>query len=217
MAIDTVQFAMIVAAKVTGKALSAGYPDLLVSRYDIPVNEWVFPIRDRSDEIARHHGWRGPIYDSDAVFAKLGLALHVIDRKVLQGSEEVIDLNQSHDLGEYDLVIDPGTSEHCFNVAQAFLNLAGAVKVGGVMSQALPMSMFNHGYWNVNPLAMLDFYEGNGFVIEKMVIRHTSGIFEPKVEDRRKRLMGVPDGAVNIITARRVEKKLFTWPQQQNP
>lgn len=215
MAIDVHQWRMILAAKVTGKALSAGYPDLLVSKNDIPVNGWVFPLRDKALEVAKHHAWNGPIYDSDAVFSKLGLALHVIDRKVLQGSEEVVDLNHSHDLGEFDLVIDPGTSEHCFNVAQAFLNLAGAVKVGGVMSQALPMSMFNHGYWNVNPVALLDFYERNGFKVERMLIRHNDGIFEPKVEDRRKRFMGVPDGAVNIITARRTEKKPFTWPLQE--
>jgi hypothetical protein len=111
----------------------------------------------------------------------MGLKLSVIDRVAHTGCEEIVDLNErtslprlpfSDNMDGFDLVIDPGTSEHCFNIPQALVNLAGAVKVGGVISQALPMSMFNHGYWNVNPVALLDFYELNGFAIERMVIRH---------------------------------------------
>lgn len=232
MAIDRVQWKMILEAKVTGKALSAGYPDLLLTAQDIPTTQDL-PIREDTEKAQRHHGWKSPMADSVAVFKAIGLELFIADRAALQGSEFIIDLNASgsrphwspydtglevyelDDLGEYDLVIDPGTSEHCFNIAQALINLAGAVKVGGVISQALPMAMFNHGYWNINPVALLDFYELNGFQIERMVIRHPGGVFEPKVEERGKRMKGVPDGAVNIILAHRLEKKPFTWPQQK--
>lgn len=224
MAIDLAHWKMILAAGVKGKALSAGYPDLLIKWEEIPdpiLGGHLLPRHD-SEQIAKHHGFAGPIFDAVKVFAHMGLELEVIDRAVLRGGERVVDLNQAGGtyqeaqyLGEYDLVIDPGTSEHCFNIPQALVNLAGAVKVGGVISQALPMSMFNHGYWNINPVALLDFYEANGFQIEKMVIRHPSGVFEPPPADRGRRMKGVPEGAVNIITARRLEKKPFTWPQQK--
>lgn len=223
MAIDLHHWKMILAANVKGRALSAGYPDMLVDFPDAPK-------RADSAEIAAHHGVKHAIADSVEVFRSAGLELTVIDRAVYRGGEIVVDLNNRplpdeddgspygirlDDPDGYDLVIDPGTSEHCFNIAQALVNLADAVKVGGVISQALPMAMFNHGYWNVNPVALLDFYEENGFAIERMVIRHGGGIFEPKEAERGMRMKDVPDGAVNIITARRLEKRPFRWPQQK--
>jgi hypothetical protein len=206
MAIDAIHFSMILDAKVTGKALSAGYPDLLVS---FPY----LPARKDSETVAEHHNVKGPIADTALVFKELGLELEVIDREKLQGSERIVDLNHPQDLGEYDLVIDPGTSEHCFNIAQAAQNLAGAVKVGGVMSQAIPMAMFNHGYYNVNPVWFLDFYEQNGFKVEKIVIRDKQGIIND--HPSRNRYKGVPDGAVTIVTARRLKKQPFIYPQQE--
>ncbi len=202
---------MIVAAKVTGRALSAGYPDLLVHFPDAKP-------RPDSDAVRAHHNnFKWPIADSVDVFREMGLELEVIDRAVYQGCERVVDLNQPATLDGYDLVIDPGTSEHCFNVSQALVNLADAVKVGGCISQALPMAMFNHGYWNVNPVALVDFYELNGFAIERFLIRHGEEVFEPKPADRSRRMVGVPDGSVNLILARRLERKAFRWPQQKLP
>lgn len=206
MAIDQVHFSMILDAKARGKALSAGYPDLLVSFPNLPP-------RPDSEAVCFHHGVKGPLADTAIVFKDLGLELEVIDREKLQGSERVVDLNEPHDLGEYDLVIDPGTSEHCFNIAQAVKNLAGAVKVGGVMSQAIPMAMFNHGYYNVNPVWFLDFYEQNGFEIEKIVLRDKDGIFLQSPQ--RVRYKGIPDGAVTVMTARRLKKQPFVYPQQR--
>lgn len=221
MAVDVHQWRMIVAAGVKGRALSAGYPDLLVPRDELAkaLQEGEGEIRERPDsqELQAHHAFHWPIYDSRDVFKAMGLELTVIDREKREGCEVPADLNDPWGVHEWDLVIDPGTSEHCFNIPQAIVNLASAVKVGGVISQALPMAMFNHGYWNVNPVALLDFYELNGFTIERMVIRHKDGIFEPKKEERAMRMKGVPEGSVNIITARRMEKRAFKWPQQKNP
>ena len=211
MAIDIYQFEQIVSTKVTGRALSAGYPDLLVHFLDAPA-------RKDSDAVRAHHNnFKYPIAESVDVFREMGLELEVIDREKLQGCERIFDLNNILALDEYDLVIDPGTSEHCFNIPQALINLADAVKIGGFISQALPMSMFNHGYWNVNPVALIDFYELNGFEILKFVIRHDEEIFSPKPEDRGRRMVSVPEDSVNLLLAKRLEKKLFRWPQQKLP
>ena len=217
MAIDLHHWRAILRAKAKGRALSAGYPDLLVPANEIPAAP--LQVRADSDEIAEHHGWKGPIYDSVQVFKMLGIELDVIDRKEHRGGESIVDLNEPSAAillrARYDLVIDPGTSEHCFNIAQALVNLADAVKVGGAICQALPMSMFNHGYWNVNPVALLDFYETNGFEIERMVIRHAGGVFEPSPDERFARMLNVPENAVTLVTARRLEARAFRWPQQR--
>lgn len=211
MAIDLTHFKMIEAANVTGRALSAGYPDLLLHFPQAPV-------RKDSDKVAALHSVTHPIADSHAVFKAMGLELEVIDRAKYQGCELVVDLNinweriDSSDFRYFDLVIDPGTCEHCFNIPQALANLADCVKVGGVISQALPMAMHNHGYWNVNPIALIDFYELNGFEMEDMAIRSSAGLYRG---DMRRRLMGVPESSVFICNARRKEIKSFQWPQQR--
>lgn len=200
----------------TGKCLSAGYPDLLVPLEDLKVatqnGEGEIYERPESKDLQAYHGFNEPIYDSAQVFGAIGLELHVIDRERLQGCESIVDLNRPASLGEYDLVIDPGTLEHCFNIAQAAVNLAGAVKVGGYISQAVPMSMFNHGYYNLNPVWFLDFYENNGFKIERLFVRHVEGVFENVT---RQRLKAVPEEAVIVMLAKRERKKDFEWPQQR--
>lgn len=206
MGIDRIQWEQIKSAKATGRALSAGYPDLLV---DLPG----LPKRLQSREVGEHHGMRFALPESRAAFRQIGLDLEIFDRETLEGSEYIRDLNEPHDFGEFDLVIDPGTSEHCFNIPQALVNLAGAVKVDGYISQALPMAMFNHGYWNVNPVALLDFYEQNGFHVKQCVLRHEDGIFHPVGRERYK---AVPDGTVISLLAQRAEKRPFRWPQQNS-
>lgn len=212
MAIDATQLDLIMRAiGDVGRALSAGYPDLLIQKNTQAMPDEFWIERPNSAEIAKHHGIAGPVYDSRAFFRGMGFELDIIDRAVLEGSERVVDLNAPQELGEYDLVIDPGTIEHCFNIAQAAANLAGAVKVGGIISQAVPMAMFNHGYYNLNPIWFIDFYKSNGFELEMMLIRCGDWIMNNVTG---KRMAGVPDGAVNVITARRKEKRPIVWPQQ---
>lgn len=212
MAIDTIQWQQIIDSGAKGKALSAGYPDMLVRLSGLPV-------RQDTAKVAEHHnivpGQQG-IADSHAAFKSIGLNLRVIDREVLHGCEEVFDLNEPQAFDLADLVVDPGTTEHCFNIPQAWMNLASAVKVGGYLSQALPLSMFNHGYWNPNPVAMLDFLELNGFKIEQAVLRFGTETFDLMTQGR-KRLKGVVDGTVTSILARRVEYVKFQCPQQKLP
>lgn len=209
VAIDKIQWQQIVDSGARGTALSAGYPDMLIRFPELPA-------RPDSAKVAEHHNVQFDIADSGLAFGLIGLQLTVFDREILQGCEFIADLNIDQPLGTWDLVIDPGTSEHCFNIPQAWLNLARAVKVGGFLSQALPLSMFNHGYWNPNPVAMLDFLEANGFKILQCVLRHEAGLFD-LMEHGRKRLKGVPDGAVTVLLAQRVEAVAFRYPQQKLP
>lgn len=210
MAIDVHQFRQILNSKVKGKALSAAFPDLLIAREDILLPDEFCVVRQDTEELQGHHSWGLPIYDTRKVFAGLGLELDVIDREAIEGSERIVDLNIASDLGEFDLVIDPGTSEHCFNIAQVAINLANAVKVGGFISQAIPMSMFNHGYYNLNPKWFLDFYPQNGFEIVDFGLRHSGGIYGPLLRDAR--YCGVSENAVLTCLAKRKEIKPFIFP-----
>lgn len=97
-----------------------------------------------------------------------GSTLDVVDIVDHGHGERLADLSVIQPLGSYDLVLDFGTLEHCSNIANAFVNAASAVKVGGHVIHELPINMVNHGYWNVSPVWFIDFYAHNGFDIERM-------------------------------------------------
>ena len=97
-----------------------------------------------------------------------GSTLASVDLFGHEGMEWIADLSLPHDFGPYDVVLDPGTIEHCSNPAQAFINAASAVRSGGVIIHESPVTMVNHGYWNLCPSWFEDFYGHNRFKIERM-------------------------------------------------
>lgn len=95
-----------------------------------------------------------------------------LDQKSHHGTERLGDLNypvlEASEHGKYQLVIDPGTIEHVFNIGQALVTALQAMAVGGVAFHVNPLGMPNHGYWNISPLAFHDFYTSNGCEILRM-------------------------------------------------
>lgn len=80
----------------------------------------------------------------------------------------VVDLNNPIEddrlLNKYDAIFDFGTSEHCFNLPQVLRNITDILKVGGSIIQSLPINNWiNHGYYQISPVLLYDFYAANGF------------------------------------------------------
>lgn len=208
------------------RVLSLGYPDLLADAdqlaalFDDGVRAGL-ALRDDGDAIARWHGVGdrvGPLVETRSFFAALGLELDCVDINPSRGFERPLDLNDplpADMAGRYDLVLDLGTIEHCFNVARAVANVAEAVAPGGFAMHVNPLSMFNHGFYNLNPTFYVDFYGQNGFSVLFM-----SGIAGPPSDhrffdiDAVKRLREVPEGASNIMVVQRNEARPIVWPTQ---
>jgi hypothetical protein len=72
--------------------------------------------------------------------------------------------------GRFRLVLDPGTTEHVFDVKGCFTNIVRALKVDGIVVHQLPIYMYNGGYYSMNPIALHDFYRANGFADIKSYI-----------------------------------------------
>jgi len=137
--------------------LSLGYPDMLV-----PPLEGV-KISEKSIEIEAYHGIKGPFMDSVDYFRSRGCDLVVADYSVLRGPEIIADLNAPAALGgPYDLIVDPGTLEHCFNVFECLRNILVAASEGAIIIHWNPLNMCNHGFYNFSPTFYYDFYEANG-------------------------------------------------------
>lgn len=151
-----------------GEVLSLGYPDIDATAEEVEKLFGYKPTRFNKDNA--RHGRKDPLPDTDELFEYLGVRLSVIDFVKDKGTEKVANLNEPHDLGQFDVVIDPGTLEHCFNIGQALMNAANAVKLGGHILHLSPMNMPNHGFYNLSPTLYHDFYSQNGWSCEIKVI-----------------------------------------------
>ncbi len=151
------------------RVLSLGYPDLVMSPE-------VFTEMTGKDVGAGNEAgasWHGEsrVPETVAAFKALGTEeFRAVDVSVSRGIEIIADLNYPQDLGKWDLVIDPGTTEHCFNVGQALLNAAEAVDVGGIIFHTPPMTMLNHGFYNFSPTLFHDFYGQNGWDLLQLLV-----------------------------------------------
>ena len=191
------------------RVLSLGYPDLVVRAEDIREIFGVEPT-----QFADYGAWHGvahPLPETYAVFEAIGASLDCIDIRQSRGVERVVDLNHACALGAYDIVIDPGTVEHCFNIGQAIMNAANAVAPQGRVFHISPLTMMNHGFYNINPTLLSDFYTQNGWTIETLVGVVKGGVFKvPSAQPFR----AVPERASLYCMARRDSCDELRFPTQ---
>lgn len=205
--------------------LSLGYPDILASADELGSLfggdiATTLTYRGDSEAIARWHGMPAGTRIPEAVnfFVLLGYDLEVLDVATLRGGELLHDLNQPvppHLHRRYALVIDAGTLEHCFNIAQAARNVAEMVAPGGCVFHGNPLNMYNHGFYNLNPTWYRDFYAANGFEIEALhaiadPVRARNRYAVPHTQRFRETL---PESSLYVL-ARRVSERPIVWPAQ---
>lgn len=209
------------------KMLSLGYPDILASDKVLENMfgaEIVSQLRYRADSegiLAWHKmaGEMSQVVESDHFFKLIGIDFECIDIVASRQIERVVDLNfpVPQDLwGKYQIVMDPGTIEHCANIGQALMNLANMVAPGGFVVHTNPLAMFNHGFYNLNPTLYADFYEHNGFKVEFLSGLTGKGmmrqVFQVPVMGR---FYKVPENASIIAVARRERVQPLGWPMQR--
>ena len=192
--------------------LCLGYPDILATPQELKAKFGVDVTSFTGHGGA--HGINRPLAETMEFFRRMGATLDCVDIEVHRGTERIVDLNAPCYLGKYDLVLDPGTIEHCFNIGQAILNAAEAVKVGGRIYHSPPMSLYNHGFWNICPTAMWDFYKQNGWEIERIEARkgNRAGAIDAAAATGRGPKLE-PDVAL-VCVAKRTNATAMQWPTQ---
>lgn len=204
-----------------GQAIaSMGYPDIIVPPDWLArvLGERIEHLRYRPDSevICRRHGAKAhDVPDAESLFDAFGCSLDVYDIAAERGGEIVLDLNHpfpENSREQYDYVLDVGTLEHCFNVAQAAMNMAGLVMVGGQIFHENPWNWGNHGFYGINPTWFHDFYTDNGFEIEECRIM-LSG-FRSGPAPQVKRFNFTSEEMVLGTIARRVASVGFRFPTQ---
>jgi SAM-dependent methyltransferase len=104
----------------------------------------------------------------DTLFRMLGFSVvHSLDYFADEQPTFQVDLNRPLPdslRGRYDLLMDAGTTEHCFDVSRVLANAVAALKPGGYVCHLLPMTgWIDHGFYSFSPTLLLDFYAANGF------------------------------------------------------
>ncbi len=150
------------------KLVSIGYPDLIVQNNDI---EPKVPVKYQTHlagkpEAMKWHGLdpRKYSYFSIQRFVEANSwEFNYIDIKQGTGSDSSgfleADLNYSipnYLYSNYDILIDGGTAEHCFNIGKVFENYFHMLKPGGILLQYVPFISPNHGFYSINPTLIYD-------------------------------------------------------------
>jgi SAM-dependent methyltransferase len=197
------------------RVLAFGYPDLLVTRAMVQALTGV-ELRNPAPWDSAAHKFKGEAAETVEAFQAAGMDRMVcLDVDPSRGIEVACDLNVPLDVEPtYDLVIDGGTIEHCANIGQALMIAAQAVKPGGRVFHSPPLSMMNHGFYNVNPTLLHDFYTQNGWAIE-----HLSGFRASNFEgfDVHPTARGTmpPESALYFLARRPPgEAQTLKWPKQ---
>lgn len=175
------------------KVCSFGYPDLIAPLLMIEAmlqeRFGALQYREDSTAICARHGLKErQIPDAHSLFSLLLCELDVYDIVRERNCEILCDLNKPFvENPRYDVVLDVGTVEHCFNIGQALINMASLVKLGGVIIHENPFLSGNHGFYGLNPTLFADFYEANGFELEDCrLIRKDGSIGHPPRTQRFK-------------------------------
>lgn len=114
-----------------------------------------------------------PRRGQEALFRELGFdGVESIDYYDAENPTYVLDLNRPVPeslRGQYDLVYDGGTTEHCFSTAEVLSNALRLAKVGGLIIHHLPVNNWiDHGFYQFSPTLFFDFYAANGCERMKM-------------------------------------------------
>jgi hypothetical protein len=214
----------------TGRACriaSLGYPDMLLTESQIarlcgPDSLEKIRFREDSDGIARWHRIDGQvkrIAESISMFGALGAELHCFDISASRGFEIVADLNhplpESH-WGQYDIVYDGGTMEHCFNVPQVIANILAMCRMGGYIVHVNPLNYFNHGFYSFHPTFYHDFYTQSG----NELVAPIYGLYGPVLETKAVELPATQgfgslhERSAVMVAARKRRDYGGEWPMQ---
>ncbi len=134
-----------------------------------------------------------------------------------------LDLNKEvelDDAGTCSTVINHGTAEHVFNIANVFKVMHDACEVGGLMIHESPFTGWqSHGFYNLQPTLFYDLARENGYEMVLVATEHLrsrtyqeyeshEAILEAKYRDQ------LPDHSMLFVAMRKKSDADFKVPTQ---
>lgn len=94
--------------------------------------------------------------------------VEVLDIDDYEGADHLFDLNESECpsnlRSQFDLIVDGGSLEHCFNFPNALKSLNMMLRNEGVIFHTNPANkMLDHGFYQISPTLYSDYYQAANF------------------------------------------------------
>jgi hypothetical protein len=209
------------------KLVTVGYPDCLMS--DAIVSDLFgedvlssLTYREDSDKIIAWHSLGNhldKVIETQSLFKALDIEMTVLDINEVRGGEIICDLNEPIDPdlhGCFDIVLDGGTMEHCFNVGQVITNLVSMAKVNGFVMHGNPLVVMNHGFFNFSPTFYHDYYIDNGHRLPSPIYGYVSKGLEYELFELppTQRFGKAPDNSWINVIAQKLHNRKNAWPMQ---
>jgi hypothetical protein len=184
--------------------LCLGYPDITARPETVKALLDIAEVRVHT-AFGRDHNVSWPLPETIDTLTLAGAeVVDCVDSMPSRGCERLVDLNIRQEWPRlYGLVINPGTLEHCFDVATAMFNAWRALEVGGAVLHVAPMSMLNHGFWNFCPTVIEDFAKANGGRVLSMQARDLD--WHPVPIDPVRRFRAVSETVLYALVEKRKE------------
>jgi SAM-dependent methyltransferase len=142
----------------------------------------------------------------------------------INGTPEALrqDLNGPLDLGgeTFDMVINHGTAEHVFNIAQVFRSMHDHCDPGGLMVHDAPFTgWIDHGFYNLNPTLFYDLAAANCYELTLAAVENIRSGECIRLEGRDHigrlaRVGQLPFNANLFVAFRKVAAGAFRLPFQ---
>jgi len=159
------------------------------------------------DQLCRLMGWKAPRDYGGRCEEFLqenfgATTVESFDYSDFEGATHTVDLNRPVEIsGRYDTVIDAGTSEHVYNVAQNLKTISQICAPGGQILHILPANNFcGHGFWQFNPGVFFALYRTDSGYSDTQVFLGDFGDFKHWYETRAAR----SDAGATFMSARPV-------------
>lgn len=165
---------------------------------------------------------------ADGFFQTLGiLQLDVLDISEYEGANVIHDLNLElpPTMKQYSLVIDIGTLEHVFDIAQGLQNIKDLCLPGGYVLMLSPANNWlGHGFYQLSPeLLFRNFDESLGWEVEDMYLVRKNffrsawyPIIDPKVKQMRGNTRSKGSTYVGVIARKKKNSELAAQVQQSD-
>jgi len=209
------------------KLVTVGYPDCLVNeefigeKFGTDTQAQLVFREDSADIIGWHNLGKhlDRIIETSSLLRLIGIEMSVLDINEVRGGEIICDLNEpvpEFMRGAFDIVLDAGAMEHCFNVGQVMNNFINMARIDGVVVHNNPLVVFNHGFFNFNPTFYYDFYRDNDHELISPIYGVLNQGLDYKVIELPSisRFGKAPDNSWICVVAKKCHDRPNIWPLQ---
>lgn len=116
---------------------------------------------------------------------------------------------------KYDVVMNHGTAEHIFSIAQVFYSMHHATLAGGYMVHDAPLNPLDHGFYCLQPGLFYDLAAANDYELISISVYWIGGpILRFETRDQFAKIRGFDQNALLYVVFRKANDAPFKIPIQ---